>query len=538
MATVELNVTTAEKVGVSGAEARAAAGGSRSAGRLTHKAYLNAFATLLDQAAKGVVMTLATPLLVAGLGSSLYGVWQVLARLVTYLQAADGRPTQALKWVIANRREVDDDETKRKHVGSAAGVWLLFLPFILLMGAGLVWAAPHLANVAPEMHATVRTAAALLVCGFLLTQLVLVPEAVLRGMNLGYKRMGLQAGLSVVGGALTVGALYAGGGLVGMAAAEVVLVALTGATFLWVVKKFVPWFGLARPALSEVRSFLKLSVWYFAWTFVHRFILASDVVILGVVASGSAVATYTLTTFAAMTLLGLVTTAIGGATPGLGGVVGLKQFEKAAAVRAEMMTLSWLLLAVAGSTIIAWNRSFVYLWVGEEHYAGFWPNLLAVLMTVQLIFIRNDSYVIDLTLQLREKVLTGAASAVVSVALAVVLTQRYGITGLCLGMMAGRAVLTLAYPFVVNAQLGRPRVPRLAGALRPAATMALMFAASALLGRVALAGGWLVWAACATATAAAALLVALFAGLSADARRSLFRRLELLRGLLAARGRV
>src|SRR3712207_7312324 len=46
--------------------------------------------------------------------------------------------------------------------------------------------------------------------GFLLTQLVLLPEAVLRGMNLGYKRMGLQAALSVVGGCLSVGALYAG----------------------------------------------------------------------------------------------------------------------------------------------------------------------------------------------------------------------------------------------------------------------------------------------------------------------------------------
>jgi O-antigen/teichoic acid export membrane protein len=512
MATVELNVTAAEQVGV-----REQAGAAKPAGALTHKAYLNAFATLLDHTVKGAVMTVVTPLLVGSLGGPVYGVWQVIAKLVTYMQAADGRPTQALKWVIANRREVDDDEAKRKHVGSAFGVWLLFLPVMLLMGAGLVWAAPHVAGVAPEMRSTVRAATALLVVGFLLGQLVLLPEAVLRGMNLGYKRMGLQAGLSVVGGALSVGALYAGGGLKGLAAAEVALVALTGVLFVVVVRRYVPWFGLARPSFREVRSFLKLSVWYFAWTFVHRFILASDVVILAALASASAVADYTLTGFAAVTLLGFVTTAIGAATPGLGGVVGLKQFERAAALRAEMMTLSWLLLAVAGSTIIAWNRSFVHLWVGAEHYAGFWPNLLAVLMTVQLIFIRNDSYVIDLTLHLREKVLTGAASAVVSVGLAAALTPRYGIAGLCLGMT---------------------RVPRLSGALRPAATMALMFAAAALLGRAVLAGSWPAWLACVGATFAAALLVALFVGLRADARRALFKRLTLLRSLPAARGRL
>ncbi|HEV3469356.1 MAG TPA: oligosaccharide flippase family protein [Pyrinomonadaceae bacterium] len=531
MATVELNVNAGEPVRVKEPAAK-------TAGALTHKAYLNAFATLLDLSVKGLVMTVVTPLLVGFLGGPLYGVWQVIAKLVTYMQAADGRPTQALKWVIANRREVDDDATKRKHVGSAFGVWLLFLPVMFLMGAGLVWAAPHVAGVAPEMQGTVRVAAALLVVGFLLGQLVLLPEAVLRGMNLGYKRMGLQAGLSVVGGALSVGALYAGGGLEGLAAAEVALVALTGALFLAVVRRYVPWFGLARPSFKEVRSFLKLSVWYFAWTFVHRFILASDVVILAALASASAVADYTLTGFAAVTLLGFVTTAIGAATPGLGGVVGLKQFERAVALRAEMMTLSWLLLAVAGSTIIAWNRSFVHLWVGAEHYAGFWPNLLAVLMTVQLIFIRNDSYVIDLTLQLREKVLTGAASAVVSVGLAAALTPRYGIAGLCLGMMAGRAVLTLVYPFIVNSQLGLPRVPRLAGALRPGATMALMFTAAALLGRAVLAGSWLGWLASVAATFAAALLVALFVGLRADARRALFKRLTLLRSLPAARGRL
>lgn len=531
MATVELNVTAAGEVGGETAAARAG-------GRLTHKAYLNAFASLLDHAVKSGVAAFVTPLLVAGLGGSLFGVWQILAKLVTYMQAADGRPTQALKWVIANRREVDGDEEKRRYVGSAVGVWLLFLPVLVLMGAALVWAAPHMAKVPAEMHPTVRLTTALLVAGFLLTQLVLLPEAVLRGMNLGYKRMGLQAALSVVGGLLSVGALYAGGGLVGLAAAQVALVALTGVLFLLVVKKFVPWFGVARASFAEVRRFLRLSVWYFAWTFVHRFILASDVIILGVVASSSAVAAYTLTNFAGGLLLGLVTTAIGAATPGLGGVVGLRQFEKAVALRAEMMTLSWLLLASAGSAIIAWNRSFVSLWVGAEHYAGFWPNLLAVLMTVQLVFIRNDSYVIDLTLQLREKVLTGAASAALSVGLAVALTQRLGITGLCLGMMGGRAVLTLAYPLLVNSQLGLPRRPRLAGAVRPAATMALLFAAAAWLGRSFTAGGWLAWLACAAATFGVALVVSLFAGLPGSARRALAKRLGLLRTLPAARGRL
>jgi hypothetical protein len=98
---------------------------------------------------------------------------------------------------------------------------------------------------------TVRVACALLVANFLLTNLVALPEAVLRGMNLGYKRMGLQAGLSIVGGSLSIGALYVGAGLVGVAGAQVMLAALTGVLFLLVVKKYVPWFGVARPSLAR-----------------------------------------------------------------------------------------------------------------------------------------------------------------------------------------------------------------------------------------------------------------------------------------------
>jgi hypothetical protein len=75
---------------------------------LTQKAYLNTVAALLDYGAKIAVASLVTPILVAGLGSSLFGIWLILSSLVTYISAADGRPTQALKWVIANQQAVDD----------------------------------------------------------------------------------------------------------------------------------------------------------------------------------------------------------------------------------------------------------------------------------------------------------------------------------------------------------------------------------------------------------------------------------------------
>ena len=210
------------------AEVRVAARTQKPQKALTHKAYLNGFASLLDTVVKGGVMAIVTPLILSWLGSSMFGVWQILGRLITYMHAADGRPTQALKWVIAHGAEVDNDETKRRHVGSAMGVWLLFLPLLAVISSALVWVSPYITKVEPQLFTTIRFTCALLVINFLLIQLISLPEAVLRGMNLGYKRLGLQASLNIVGGGLTVGALYLGSGLIGLAAAQAILTIVTG----------------------------------------------------------------------------------------------------------------------------------------------------------------------------------------------------------------------------------------------------------------------------------------------------------------------
>src|SRR5207237_2431569 len=91
----------------------------RPAASLTQRASLNVAASLLDYAAKIAVNFIVIPILVAGLGRSLYGVWEMLGRLVGYLTAGDGRPTQALRLVVATLPSAADQLGKRRHVGPA-----------------------------------------------------------------------------------------------------------------------------------------------------------------------------------------------------------------------------------------------------------------------------------------------------------------------------------------------------------------------------------------------------------------------------------
>jgi Na+-driven multidrug efflux pump len=126
--------------------------------------------------------------------------------------------------------------------------------------------------------------------------------------------------------------------------------------------------------------------------------LASDLVILGILASAEIVTHYSLSKYIPEALMTLVGVLVFGAAPGLGGIIGRGDLKKAAQVRNEIMVFTWLVVTAGGSTILLWNESFLRLLVGPEHYVGSLPALLIVIMVVQFVFIRNDSSVIDLTL--------------------------------------------------------------------------------------------------------------------------------------------
>src|SRR3989442_839848 len=321
----------------------------------------------------------------------------------------------------------------------------------------------------------VGLASAALLLSLLLGGLASVPESVLRGMNLGYKRMGFQAGLNLVGGVLTAGAVYAGLGLVGVAGAQVALIAITGVCFWILVKHYVAWFGLARPAAHEVRSLLGMSAWIAIGEVVAKVALASDVIILGMVVSPALVTTYVLTGYAGRIAVGLLVFTTGAAMPGLGGVIGRGEYEWAARLRREIMTLTWVFVTAVGGAILLWNRSFLALWVGPENYAGFWTNLLIVVATVQTALVRTDAYVLDATLQPRLRVWVAAVGGAGLVGASLALTPSLGIVGVCLGVLAGRLVQTIAYPLLVDRGLHRPASVPVPSSARPLAVMLLIF---------------------------------------------------------------
>jgi len=181
---------------------------------------------------------------------------------------------------------------------------------------------------------------------------------------------------------------------------------------------------------------------------------------------------------------------------------------------------------VVSVTVVLWNRSFVGLWIGPDQYVGDLQTLLIVTMLLQLSMIRNDAFIIDLTLEMRAKVLLGLLSACVSLLLAAYLVGAVdaGISGLCIGIIVGRSVLTVAYPRLTGAAVGHPLVAQARSAVRPVLTSVVLLAGTLALGHGFSTQRWAVLVAGALATAAALAPVVALVGLRPDQRGALVAR--------------
>lgn len=497
-------------------------------GSLTKRASLNAAAAFIDQAARTLANLILNPILVSQLGDSLFGVWKVLQSLIGQVSPASGRPGEALKWTVAHDQASTDLEQKRRNVGSAVAVWFLFLPLLGLVGGALAWLSPIWLGVPESSYATVRVAAMLLVAALVMGGLADLPQAVLQGENLGYKRLGLSTSLVFTAKGLILLAVVLGTGIVGMAAATVITTVLSGSLYVYITRSRVGWFGIAKPDLRAVKGFARLSGWFLLWNVIMQVMRAGDIVVLGIAGSPALVTTYALARFAPQTITVGVSMAIVSVMPGLGGLIGAGRLGRAVRIRSEAMSLVWLITTAAGATVLIWAESFLAVWVGQRYYPGAIEMLAIILMVLQLALIRTDSNIIDLTLDLRQKVLLGAVSSALSVGFAWYFLSALdmGIRGLALGFILGRIVLSVGYPVMIGRLMGIPPRRQVAGLVRPALTTSVLFAAAVGLGTVVHVGSWVVLVVVVAVTGVAFAVAALFGGLGSQTRRIVVARLR------------
>lgn len=426
------------------------------ASNLLHKAKLNALASYLNFGISSVLIFLLSPYLVNFLGNYSFGVWKSIQKILTFATVADGRATQALKWVIANDESKVDFSVKQQAIGSSLKVWLYFLPFMLLMISLLVWNLPNLINnLDSSFDESVYLVGFILGANMLINPLLAIPDAILVGTNNGYKSTSIQIIGVVFSNFLMVLVAYLGYGIIGLASV-ILLITLMNAVFIfYVCKKNITWLGVQKPSKEQIKEFFGFSFWVFLWSFVQKLILSTEILLITFLLNPETVSNYVFTTYIVQLAISVSLISGSAITPGLGKIIGANEFDKAREVAKSLRDVVMFIAAFFGGVILLLNRNFVSLWMGETYYMGEYSNLLIVLTMVHLVMFRIEGQVQDLSLKIRNKVIYGAIFAVLSFVLGLIGFELLGqrIEGVFLGILIGRILQVFIFQKLVNKML-------------------------------------------------------------------------------------
>ena len=175
--------------------------------------------------------------------------------------------------------------------------------------------------------------------------------------------------------------------------------------------------------------------------------------------------------------------------------------------------------------------------MGADLFAGRTVTLLLVVLAMQIALIRTDTFLIDVALVPRVKVLAGSIAAVVSIALAAIAVGPLdlGVVGMCVGLALGRGLLSVAAPLAVGRILSIPVHRQLRGLARPLVITAVLFAAAYVTAGEVAVDSWPVLFLAIATTAPMVALMAAVGGLSRPQRARLVTRTRELTRLRRSR---
>lgn len=421
-------------------------------GNVFKKIKLNALSGYLNFAITSCLVFFISPFLIKYLGDSVFGLWKNIQKILTFASIADGKSTQALKWIVANDESNINFKVKQQAIGSALRIWFYFLPFVLIIIILLVYTLPTLIKgVDTSLHSVLYQTGFILGANILLNPLLKIPDAILVGTNNGYKSNFIQIFGSIISNLLMLLSSSLGYGLIGLSFTVLIVTILNALLIFWICKKNVLWLGIQKPSKNQVKDFFKFSFWVFLWSFVMKLILASEVILIGFLISSEMVTNYVFSAYLIQLVISIALLTGSSITPVLGNLIGSNKTKSSKAIVVTLREIINLMVLYFGSIVILINKDFVSLWMGESYYLGTYSNILIVFTMTFLILARIEGQIQDLSLNIRKKVISGILFSALSFAFAFFGFYLFeNLEGIFLGLLIGRIMMYFSFSHMVN----------------------------------------------------------------------------------------
>lgn len=425
---------------------------------LTKRASLTFLNTLLSQGIRFVTGFIVTPIIIRGVGAELYGAWLMIQQSMGYLALSDMRPMGTLKFTLAVTQHIEDHVAKKRQIGAAIILWFITLPPALLMGFLIVWFTPQLIRTQENYIFIIRLTMAIVVVNLVFDRIASLPGNVLRGLNLDYKRMGVNAGTILLVSVLSVPFIWIGWSLPGLAFAGFMGVIFTGVIQYWIVRKYIPWFGLALPTIKEFKEFTKTSVWLFISCFSFLLLNASDLLIVGYILGPTSAAIFGTTSAILKMSIEPVVQLLSSGNAGLSKLCGAREWGRLSKIRHELYITALALMTIIGGIVILLNKFFIKLWVGENFFGGDILNFLMVVATSGILFVRVDGIILDSILEFKKRAQVTLVAGFINLLLGVLLVKQFGLVGIAIASAIGKVGLAIYFNSTVSKHINIPLV--------------------------------------------------------------------------------
>jgi len=418
------------------------------------RSFLNTLASWLDIGVKIIIRFIIDPIMIASLGSYYFGIWQVLNQLNSYLTTVDLKTSTALKWIIARERTTLSNPELKLKASIAFYSNFLTLPVYIIIGLLIIYFSPFVTNANPSDVNLIRNTSTVLVLTYITAQILFIFESILTGMNLTYKRMGIRVLIICIGGISTVTILKLGYGLVELALVDLLIVIITGVTFIHLVKKHVTWFGFIRVKIKQILTYLKFSSWFMLMKIATLFKDSSDLLLINYFLGSEVVTVYTITRYVIYAIFKLFIAGQGAIGNSVSKFFGENKIDRIILYRNNMILITWFFFSICGATVIICNRSFITLWTTNGLFGGSWETFLLVILVLVNSLNSIDTSIITMNLQTKTNTLITSIAGVLSVILSIVLTPLYGVIGQLTALIVSSISLSVMNSIKIKKILG------------------------------------------------------------------------------------
>ena len=329
-----------------------------------------------------IIPFLYTPIMLRMLGQKEYGLYSLAHSVISYLTLLSfGFGSTIVRYISKYRAEENKDAVE-KSFGFFLGIYVFLGALVFIIGFGV-------SNyVEPIFHrgltGTEIDKVHILIIIMSFNTMLSFPISVFSSIITSYERYVYRKLIDMISTVaapiFNLVALYMGFASVGMSIASTILQFLMlplNMVYCFRVLKIKPKFK--RIPIALIKEMLGFSFYVFIATIVDLLFWSTDKVILGMLASSTAVAIYNVGGTFNNTVISLSTSISGVLTPKITGMV-VKDASKAQLTElfVRVGRLQYLVIALIISGFAVFGQAFIQLWAGAEYADAYWIAVLTM----------------------------------------------------------------------------------------------------------------------------------------------------------------